>query len=948
MLPFVPAEARAKKVIVDKKHVVEMFTDSSSVPPTQPLTLPDYANLHGSGALASDDRASAGITTKRRPGTLRSGRAKSATPAARSAADRSVSALGAETAEPGTPQRPKRLAEEALSPQHLSQVSQPARQILQRMTVAALAKEFEHKLQGAITEEQVRGAIGELRQADTNLDGNIKVPAEAAYKMDQRLDEIGKHVGGTVDQRLDAAQQNLQYLDGCTTALHTELKNTEERVMKSVSQDLFALQAKVQSISLAQQSVQQATEGAFTTTEGAFHVTEQAFLELQQNITKVQAEVQRASSLPAASSSAAPPGIQMPVESVRALIQNAINELQTQLGTAQADNAVAADVRMIALEAEAAEMRRNVVELQQYLRQAACRGQDPLAGAADPWGTAAAAQVSAGNAAPATQFQTPARRAGGGNGPGAPGGPPGGGGGRGSGGGGDWFDLSPHGGRGIQSGRQISPYTKLFDTKAAKDELPRHDGGPNGSLWRKKVTYYLVSKCADMRNLLRWAELEKVPITSERLRTAVGSHPLLSMLDDGCADPAVLSYHLWGFLNVNLVDKAWNILDGVEMENGFEVWRRVLQDLTQKSPAEILRLEDAVLTPPICQRMENIPQALVEWEASHRTWIEAGGAGLDDHRTVGAILRLLPEEVRNRALWDYEAYQDAPEKLKAWLRDKVKLLGTWKGGAKPVHVLVGGEDSFEDAECRSCEEEFCDLASLDHTATNAQICAVFRRQFANGGAQVRDRAQTRQPPRREAPPRDLRDVQCPNCHRKGHLARDCTEPQKARDARTCFKCGKTGHLKKDCPEGQAAHALEAAPPAAPAARRIVIASLEDEDGFVPVQRQRAARARTGAEQRPSRATTSTATRPTPAAAATASTRRPAPARHTLADHFGGVFARLAKLEQKEAEAEAAGAPRRPPDPVPLNCLFSASLEPISLKNEDGDVNFEQNRAYNIF
>ena len=334
-----------------------------------------------------------------------------------------------------------------------------------------------------------------------------------------------------------------------------------------------------------------------------------------------------------------------------------------------------------------------------------------------------------------------------------------------------------------------------------------------------------------------------------------------------------------------------------------------------------------MLTPPICQRMENIPQALVEWEASHRTWIEAGGAGLDDHRTVGAILRLLPEEVRNRALWDYEAYQDAPEKLKAWLRDKVKLLGTWKGGAKPVHVLVGGEDGFEDAACRSCEEEFCDLASLDHTATNAQICAVFRRQFANGGAQVRDRAQTRQPPRREAPPRDLRDVQCPNCHRKGHLARDCTEPQKARDARTCFKCGKTGHLKKDCPEGQAAHALEAAPPAAPAARRIVIASLEDEDGFVPVQRQRAARARTGAEQRPPRATTSTATRPTPAAAATASTRRPAPARHTLADHFGGVFARLAKLEEEEAEAEAAGAPRRPPDPVPLNCLFTASLEP---------------------
>ena len=102
----------------------------------------------------------------------------------------------------------------------------------------------------------------------------------------------------------------------------------------------------------------------------------------------------------------------------------------------------------------------------------------------------------------------------------------------------------------------------------------------------QEVTYYLVGKCADMGNLLRWAELQREPVTAASLEEAVrlGSDPLLSMISDG-ADPVVLSYHLWGFLNINLVDKAWDILDNVEMQNGFEVWRQVLGSITQKSAA---------------------------------------------------------------------------------------------------------------------------------------------------------------------------------------------------------------------------------------------------------------------------------------------------------------------------------------------------------------------------
>ena len=42
-------------------------------------------------------------------------------------------------------------------------------------------------------------------------------------------------------------------------------------------------------------------------------------------------------------------------------------------------------------------------------------------------------------------------------------------------------------------------------------------------------------------------------------------------------DPEVLSYHLWGFLNVSLVEDASAIFAGVAEEKGLEVWRAVVR-----------------------------------------------------------------------------------------------------------------------------------------------------------------------------------------------------------------------------------------------------------------------------------------------------------------------------------------------------------------------------------
>ena len=53
-------------------------------------------------------------------------------------------------------------------------------------------------------------------------------------------------------------------------------------------------------------------------------------------------------------------------------------------------------------------------------------------------------------------------------------------------------------------------------------------------------------------------------------------------------------HHRWGWPNVNLIDDARDICDGVDMEEGPEVRRLLHVDVTQKTLAERLSLGDVV------------------------------------------------------------------------------------------------------------------------------------------------------------------------------------------------------------------------------------------------------------------------------------------------------------------------------------------------------------------
>ena len=99
-------------------------------------------------------------------------------------------------------------------------------------------------------------------------------------------------------------------------------------------------------------------------------------------------------------------------------------------------------------------------------------------------------------------------------------------------------------------------------------------------------------------------------MTAKTLAAANRTSPHLARITE---DPEVLSYHLWGF--ANLIEDAWAIFVGADMENGVEVWRAVVLATTQKSQAEVLRLEDAILMLDRSRNITEIEKALVDWDA---------------------------------------------------------------------------------------------------------------------------------------------------------------------------------------------------------------------------------------------------------------------------------------------------------------------------------------------
>ena len=60
-------------------------------------------------------------------------------------------------------------------------------------------------------------------------------------------------------------------------------------------------------------------------------------------------------------------------------------------------------------------------------------------------------------------------------------------------------------------------------------------------------------------------------------------------------------------------------------------------------------------------------------------FIEAGGQKMSEHREVCVFVRMLPASLHKDVLKEFNEFDEQPEALRRWIRDRVQ----WLSGATP-------------------------------------------------------------------------------------------------------------------------------------------------------------------------------------------------------------------------------------------------------------------------
>ena len=267
---------------------------------------------------------------------------------------------------------------------------------------------------------------------------------------------------------------------------------------------------------------------------------------------------------------------------------------------------------------------------------------------------------------------------------------------------------------------------------------------------------------------------------------------------------------------------AWETFGNVPKGEGLEAWRKVLEEVTQKTRSEVLDLERAVMHPHPCSTVEQVPMALERWQTSVQAYLDAGGEPLNDERRKGSVTKILPWRIQQKILWDFDEFKTADE-LIAWVKKKIRLETSMAPKGREAHPL-------EELDGEGLQE----LQALGEGASQDEVNAVYRR-FAGRGAQ---RARPGKPriagaeSSARAPPRTTAETTCPNCLEKGHKGEDCPKPKIDLSERKCFLCKKTGHSARHCKE-KGKLMLQDVESAQGGKETL---AMMDADGFIPVQR----------------------------------------------------------------------------------------------------------------
>ena len=320
---------------------------------------------------------------------------------------------------------------------------------------------------------------------------------------------------------------------------------------------------------------------------------------------------------------------------------------------------------------------------------------------------------------------------------------------------------------------QSHDLNRLFDDKVALSAGFGYDGEKHGETWKRKIRGYWISKCPDILPILNHVEdMDTEEITVEDLQTEANSYRWMTEINI-----KRISEILWGFLNTCLSGKARTCFEGADMCNGFDAWRRVVQQIHQGANVRLGTLRRLVKSPPQIAKLEDIDAGIVRFEGIMKDYRTAGGTPPEGAELKNDLLETLPHEIREQLMWRATEVHETFGQFVVHVRNTANSIlfhrGKTTSSLNSVVESAGTEEeNYEDA-----------------------IMAVNRRFNRNGGGAAPRRQQTSGGDDR--PPRALK---CLNCGDEGHLAIKCPKPRVEVGQRPCFGCGKKGHIARNCPD----------------------------------------------------------------------------------------------------------------------------------------------------
>jgi hypothetical protein len=186
--------------------------------------------------------------------------------------------------------------------------------------------------------------------------------------------------------------------------------------------------------------------------------------------------------------------------------------------------------------------------------------------------------------------------------------------------------------------------------------------------------------------LLPWAEMHgDTAITTAEVNWIAQTNSL------GCrSDPAIISAHIWSYLNKCLKVNAETLFEKVEVRNGLEAWRMIYRWIGYGTEDRVEELRRKLRQPPVLKDLSMLDVVLATWEKDIKEFEDAGGERKSEGELKGILQEILPLEFKKHLVWTNDKFATYLE-FKQHVRSQVQVYLRYTGGAKTGMHLVDGD-----------------------------------------------------------------------------------------------------------------------------------------------------------------------------------------------------------------------------------------------------------------